>query len=479
MKQNEEQTNKQKVDKGILKVTYVFSLLILLLVGYYTSFLLFEGQEVIDNSYNKRQDLLSQTILRGKILSADNVILAESLEDENGNVTRYYPYKNLFSHVVGRVEKGKTGLESLQSFPLLTTSINPLTKAMNDISGVRSPGDNVVTTLDLELQKAAYDALGNRDGAIVVLEPSTGKILAMVSKPDYDPNKISDVWEKLSGEEEQSSALLNRATQGLYSPGSTFKILTALEYMRENDNHQEFEYECRGSELIEGVKISCYNNKKHGKINLSTAIAKSCNSAFAYLGNHINKAAFRNLANEFLFNTTMELTVPVNNSSFTLSETSNTAETMQTAIGQGNTLVTPMHNAMIMSAIANQGAIMKPYIVDRIIGYDNHTVEKTYPEIYKVVMKQEEAKILSTMLREVVTDGTATSLKKQSNYIAYGKTGTAEHDSTKKPHAWFIGYAMDKEPEIVVSIVVEEAGTGTDVAVPIAKKIFAEYFKGR
>lgn len=139
-------------------------------------------------------------------------------------------------------------------------------------------GDSVVTTLNLELQEAAYDALGNYKGAVVVMEPSTGKILAMVSKPDFDPNTVAENWDFLNTD--QDSVLLNRATQGQYAPGSTFKVVTALEYMRENPDYENYGYNCTGAIEKDGVTIRCYNGHVHGQVGFQDSLAYSCNTSF-------------------------------------------------------------------------------------------------------------------------------------------------------------------------------------------------------
>lgn len=472
----EEKRRRRAVNKDIMRITYIFIGLFMLLIGYYTYFLFVDSERVINNSYNKRQSVMEETVTRGKILGSNGEVLAETIEGKDGETTRYYPYRNVFSHVVGRYLKGKTGLESSQGFTILQTNVNPIKKAWNDLSGKKTEGDNIVTTLNVELQKQAYEALGNRKGAVVVMEPSTGKVLTMVSKPDYDPNKIAQNWDDLVDDSDNNSSLVNRATQGLYPPGSTFKLVTALAYMRENENYEAFTYECKGSEKFGDMTINCYKNKKHGTVNLESAMAKSCNSAFAKIGSELNITNYKKITKELLFNVPMQLDFSVKESSFTLQDNSSIGEITQTAIGQGNTLVTPFHNAMIVSAIANGGTLMKPYLVDRVESADGNVVDKTIPQKYTTFMTTSEAGALCDMMEAVVQNGTATGLRNQK-YTAAGKTGSAEFNSGKESHAWFVGYAATDQPDVVVSVIVEGAGTGSDYAVPIAKKIFATYYK--
>ncbi|NCC43859.1 MAG: penicillin-binding protein 2, partial [Clostridia bacterium] len=336
--------------------------------------------------------------------------------------------------------------------------------------------DNIVTTLDVELQQAAYDALGSYDGAVVVMEPDTGKVLAMVSKPDFNPNTISADWEEINSEEGNSS-LVNRATQGQYPPGSTFKIITSLAYWREHGSFDGCSFDCVGEVENGGYTIHCYHNSAHGQEDFPTAFAKSCNSAFAQIGVDLNRADYRTTVESLLFNQKLPLDITYTSSKFTLEADSADALTMQTAIGQGNTLVSPMHMAMITSAVANGGTMMTPYLVERVETANGSAVKTNMPKSYKKVMSTEEASQLSTLMQGVVEGGTAASLSGRG-YTAAGKTGTAEHGdvSVTTPHSWFVGFSNVEDPDIVVCVVAEEAGAGSEVAVPIAQKIFDAYY---
>ena len=236
-----------KANRHILMITYAVAALFAGLVLYFAFFLQIKSENVINNSYNARLDSFSDRVVRGEILSSDGRVLAQTNVDENGGETRYYPYDAMFSHVVGYSTKGKTGLEALGNFYLLTSHVNLAEQVINELSSVKNLGDNVITTLDVDLQKAAYDALGSRKGAVVAMEPDTGKILAMVSKPDYNPNTLAADWDALVAGDNSEGQLLNRAAQGLYPPGSTFKIVTALEYIRENpENFRDYRFDCSG-----------------------------------------------------------------------------------------------------------------------------------------------------------------------------------------------------------------------------------------
>lgn len=464
--------------KSIFHTIYIFLGLLFMIMGYFTYFQIVKSEDVINSTYNKRQEVLSERIVRGEIQSFDREILAKTVVDEEGNEIREYPFAEVFANVVGRYSKGKSGLEETENIRLLTSNINSFEIMYSDLLGEKSPGDNIITTLDSNLQQVAYDALGKYKGAVVVMEPSTGRILAMVSKPSYNPNNIDEIWDELVADEEEESPLINRATQGRYPPGSTFKVLTALEYMRENLLYQDYQYDCTGSIEYEGMVIHCYNNKAHKVVDLPLSLAKSCNTSFASIGKDLDLNKFYDLCESFMFNTNIPITLVSNPSKFTLQKgKSGTKEAMQTAIGQGHTLITPLHNAMIAATVANGGVMMKPYVVDHIEDAEGGMVKEYMPQVLTKPMTPSEASYLGEMMRLVVTDGTGSGLDNLKVEVA-GKTGSADHEKGKA-HAWFIGYAPYDEPQIAVSVIVESVGTGSEYAVPIAKKIIKEYLKDK
>ena len=345
------------------------------------------------------------------------------------------------------------------------------------LSEERLYGDNLFTTLDSKLQTACYNAIGNNRGAVVVLDVKTGAVLAMVSKPDYDPNDIVNNWDYYTSEDENvESILLNRATQGLYPPGSTFKILSALAYIRENDGSVDnYSYECNGTITYDNNVIKCYHYNKHGMINFKESFAQSCNSSFVNIGINIKRESLIDICNSFRFNDSLNLSIPSSNSKFLLTEDTDTYELMQTVIGQGKTLVTPMHMAMISATIANDGKMMKPYFVDHVETFKGVTVSKTIKRSYGKLMTDSEVRIMQEVMEEVVLSGTAKSLNDLSVSVA-GKTGSAEFGTKGDSHSWFVGYAPADEPEIAICVLVEGAGSGAEHAVPITKKILSDYY---
>ena len=466
-----------KINKKIAVVSYLSMLIFAGLIAYILIFLAGDNSSILSNPYNaKRQDLLAQRVSRGEILSCDGKVIAQTVTEDDGEEKRYYPYDNMYAHAVGYIERGKTGIEQTYNYYMLTSNINPVFSAINELKGKKSPGDNIITTLDSKLQKTAYDALADRRGAVVVMEPYSGKILAMVSKPDFNPNLIDKNWKLLTEDDSGEARLLNRATQGLYPPGSTFKLLTLLEYIKEHNGIDDFSYLCKGSEHFLDSSIRCYKTKKHGQEDMKKAFAKSCNCAFAKAGLDIDVKGLKSLADDLLFNKALGCKFEYKSSSFSLSKKSTEDEIVQTVIGQGKTMVSPLHNAILASMIANGGRLVKPFLVDRVETADGKRTIRTFEnKETQPVLTQMQVSIAEECMREVVKSGTAASLS-QKEYKAAGKTGSAEYGSSGKSHAWFIGYAEKDNRKLAVSIIVEGAGTGSDYAVPIAGKIFDTYY---
>lgn len=443
------------------------------LIGYLIYFNTIKSDDFINSPYNTRQDTFADRVVRGKIMSSDGEVLAQTNVSEDGTEERSYPYNNVFAHVVGYDSNGKSGLESEANFQLLSSHEFFVNQIRNEFMGTKNTGDTVVSTLNADLQTTAYNSLGDRRGAVVALEPSTGKILALVSKPDFDPNTISENWDTLVNDETNSS-LLNRATMGQYPPGSTFKVVTALDYFRTRGSFNGFSFDCQGSITKENHTIQCYNGEVHGTEDFYTAFANSCNCAFAEIGTELGGASLLKISEDLLFNKKLPLT-SYRKSSFTLNGSSGIPLIMQTAIGQGNTLVSPMHMALITSAIANDGLLMKPYLIDKVTNAGGDTIRTTEPTDYKRLMTSNEAALLGKLMEGVVQNGTASALNGRG-YTVAGKTGSAEYDENGSSHSWFIGYSNVDKPDLVVAIIVEGGGTGSEAAVPIAADLFDAYY---
>lgn len=479
-KSNEKETSskkskkKNKTGRQIMNITYLFLFIFVAMIGYFVKFQVKDSDEIINNNYNKRQEVLTETIIRGSIYSDNGEILAQTVVDENGNETRSYPYGALFAHSVGFSTHGKTGVELLANYKLLTSNAPILEIAENEFKGEKNIGDNVRTSLNVRLTQTAYNALGEHQGAVIAIEPSTGKIVTMISKPDFDPNMIDSIYDMLVADNSNSN-LLNRATNGLYTPGSTFKLFTLFEYLKENPDYGSYSYNCRGSIDIDEYSIKCAGGKWHGNEDLTASFANSCNSSFVNLGLTLNRDKLKETCNSLLFNSDLPLNIPYKKSQFVLDGNSSTFETMQTVIGQGKTLITPIHLAMIASALANDGVLMQPYMVTRVENHYGTMVKEYSPVKAATLFNSSEVTTLREFMRAVVTSGTGMKLNSDL-YTAYGKTGTAQINDGSQSNSLFMGFAEQDNKKIAICVVMEDMPEGSTPAIPVAKAVFDEYF---
>ena len=425
-----------------------------------------DRQEISSSAYNPRINYVDNSVKRGNIRDSNGDILAESIENADGSYTRNYNRSRMAAHITGYSSKGKTGVEAAENFELQKVHNEVLQRINNIIKKEPVQGNDVVLTVDMDIQSIAGNILGNKKGAIVVMEPSTGRILALQAYPDFDPNTVAQNWEFLKDDED--SSLVNRATQGLYPPGSTFKVITALAALQYYNDWKDFTYECTGEAVFENKVIHCYNNRVHGTVDMKKAIATSCNCYFAELGKRVGAENIRKKAEDFYFNENYPFVLAHSTSQVTLQKKSEENEIVETAIGQGKTLATPLHMAMIASAIANDGIMMKPYIVDHIQYYNGDISKTTVPEKLKQIISVEEADIITDMMISCVAEGTGTAAQIYGVDVA-GKTGTAEN-ATGSDHSWFIGFAPANDPKIAVAVMIENANQGGS-ATPIAGKV--------
>lgn len=481
MTMEEFQEREEKIDKlndrlngPIIGIAYLFGFLIIGLIAYILHFMIVDKDEVIANAANSRLDSFAANVERGDIVTKDGKTIATNNGDD-----RYYPYGDMFAHAVGFSKYTKAGIELVGNYYLLESHANFFEKFFHTLREESDQGDTIVSTINFDLQKKAYDALGDANGAVVVMEPDTGKILAMVSKPDFDPNDIDEVWKEANSEDSTSSVLLNRATQGLYPPGSTFKVLTALSYMRQYPRkYEKYSYNCSNQEAIfNSVSVHCYGRKTHGEEDLSQALAYSCNQAFADIGTQLDVGKWKETLESLLYNKNLPYNGASATSRFYLDKDSNSGYVPQTAFGQGDTLVTPLHNAMIISTIANGGLMMKPYMIDSIENYKGTRIKKFSPSSYDTLMTSAEVDTLTEYMRKVVTEGTAADYFAGADYKACGKTGTAEYADGAHDFSWFIGFADTDNPQVAVSIVVEESDVNGVKATAIARTLMDEYYK--
>ena len=477
LEREKERTRKNKIkNQPIVFMTYVMVLTFMALFGYIIYFMVHDADKVVADSQNKRQDSFDKFVVRGEILSSDGEALALTEVDDEGNEKRVYPYKGLFAHTVGYNEYGRSGLELEYNFELMRSHVNVLSKVSNDLSDDKNPGDKIVTTYNYELTKTAAEALGGAQGAVVVMDVAPGDLLTVYSSPTFDPNDMDNVWKSVQSDE-SSTIFLNRATQGLYAPGSTFKVITAMEYIREHPDYEDYTHTCNGSDIFNSVKIRCSNSNAHGTIDLKTSLARSCNTSFANIGaNEIKVGKLRTLTEQLLFNDKLPLDGNYSKSNFKLTSDSNYSEIPQTVIGQGDTLITPIHNALIMQSIANGGVMMKPRYVTEIRSADDMLIKSFSPKTYGRVLDGDLTRAIIPMLEEVCKTGTASEIMSTKQYPVAGKTGTAEYDNNGNCNSWFVGFSGGSSPDIVVSVIVEDYTNNHISGTSVASQIFDRYY---
>jgi len=421
-----------------------------------------QAKYVYSNSYNKRLRSDNQNIIRGNIIDRNDTVLVSSKVNKDG-ISRIYEYGRHFSHVIGYHSQkvGSTGIEAF--FDKELSSANMVDIIKNKIDNKQIKGNTIKLTLDKNLQVYASEILANKKGSLVAINPKTGEILAMVSKPDFNPSKIDANWDNLVKDE--NSPLLNRAIDGLYPPGSIFKIITTSAAL--NNNYTDYEIECSGSINIEGYEIKDSNNNRHGKITLDKAFAKSCNSYFVSLGLKLGNECLYYEAVKFKFNKKISSNLITKISKY--NNANNDRDLALQSIGQGSVLITPIHAASIAAIIANDGVLIPPYLVSEITDMSGEIIKSFKSAKSEKIIDSDKAKSIKDMMIYTVKSGTGTKAKISGINVA-GKTGTAENPHGK-PHSWFIGFAPAEDPQIAIAVIIENGGSGGNVAAPIAGKV--------
>jgi peptidoglycan glycosyltransferase len=465
------------IKKNISRVAFFLFSLIFILLVYITYIQVVNSDELVNNPLNKRTSVSSNKIQRGSIIDRRGNKLAYSERNDDGHFTRLYPFNEKFAHVVGyeNTKLGNTGIEAVyNSYLSGTDNISAKFGAIQKLIK-KNNGYDVVLTIDSKLQQIAYDALGNQKGAIVVLNPKNGAILAMVSKPSFNPNLINETWTDIQNN--SSALLLNRATQGLYPPGSILKTMILDATLKEHKVTLQDTFDCPGY-LKVSDDYTLYESGKvaYGKLNLKEALTVSSNTTFATLALKLGSTKVEDTFKRFGFDKKL------GNEDFIESPTVfpnfnelSDGDLCQVGIGQGSLLITPLRMALMTSAFANKGVIMRPHLLNEIRASDGSIIKKYSDEKWLEVTSKENAKIISEFMENVVENGTGRNARISGIRVA-GKTGTAEN-AEENPHAWFIGFAPAEDPELVVVVIVENGGSGGKIAAPIAKKIIVSALK--
>lgn len=453
--------------KRIIIVLVLFCMAFTTLIVYLSAFQIFKAEEIKSNLHNKRLWLNEENVLRGRIVDRNDLVLVESLKEDKDN-KRNYKYGRMYSHLIGYSYKeyGKAGLELYFNNELLDIKNSSIFKGIKDLVLPKSVGNNLKLTIDHGLQEKSHELLGGKKGAIVVINPKTGEIYSMVSMPDFNVTKLNEDWKNLI--EDKNSPLINRATQGLYPPGSIFKIITSSAAL--SDLNLPLDYVCKGSVNIDGYTINDYGKKAHGKIGLEEAFAKSCNTYFAEKSLIIGKNSIGQYAERFMINKDINFDIAYKNSKFIYKTSLGDTDIASSSIGQGKVLVTPLNMALVASAIANEGRMMRPILVKEVINSKGQILKEYNSELLSQSVNHIIANKIKEMMVDSVRDGSASRAKIKNTSVA-GKTGTAQN-STGRDHGWFIGFAPSDDPKLALVVIIEEAGdTGGQVAAPIGREL--------
>ena len=460
-------TTNNSIKRNMRRVFWLMFALFVLLSGYFVKLVVFDAGAIVTNPYNRRLYVADNSLKRGSIFASGGEVLAESLKNADGVYVRSYPEGELGAHAVGFATLGGLGVERGMNFKLQSVNFEIFQRLIATAGIGEAQCTSLKLTIDLELQKAAAAALGGRKGAVVILEPGTGIVLAMVSTPGFDPNRISESWSELNASED--APLLNRAINGLYEPGSTFKIVMAIAAI--NAGIDDFEYTCTGKESFDGKTLHCYNGVSHGKMDLSGAFENSCNTYFAKLGEQIAPEEVAALCDSLKLTALgdyQNLPLEYSVGSYALTEGATASEVVETAIGQGKTLVSPLGMAMLAACIANDGVMMEPVLIDSLESVVGGKIKQYMPRYIGSVLSEETCTTLQKMMRGVVVNGTG----KKANISGFelaGKTGTAETGSGED-HSWFVGFAPYSEPKYAFAVILENGGSGS--ATDAVRRIF-------
>jgi peptidoglycan glycosyltransferase len=447
-----------------------------------------------NNPENARPQIEEQRIHRGAIRARDGSVLARStLQPSTLYARSYTPEGAIFAHAVGYdfLRTSRAGLEREYNDEL-TGKRNEFTSILDELRGRPRVGDNVVTNLDPRAQRVAIKALNGRKGAVVAIEPATGKVRVMVSAPGYYPNNLDakGVFAKLQSDAARSP-LLNRATQAGYPPGSTMKVVTAAAALDSGEFRPDSTVDGMSPIVISGTPLSNFSNEQFGPITLTTALTHSVNTVWAQVAEKLGHQRMAQYMKRFGFGSDPPMDYPDGQMRPSgvfdirrqqlIPASSRRVDIGRVGIGQERLLVTPLQMATVAATVANGGVRMKPHLADRIVDADGRTVKRIEPEEAERAMSADSAGKLAQMMSNVVREGTGVAAALEGIEVA-GKTGTAEINIARHINQpWFIGFAPVSRPKVAVAVTLERVrgpqSQGGAVAAPIAKVVMQELLK--
>ena len=475
------------MNRQIVQLFAVVGVLFALLVAFTSRWTVFEAKSLENNQANRRPLIEEEKIPRGLIYARDGrTVIARNRAEgraEDRIYTRLYPTGGLFAHPIGYsfIKNGRRSLEQSRNDDLAGHE----DEFQSILSGLESndrEGFDVVTNLDVRGTQAAVAGLAGRKGAVVAIEPQTGKVRVMVSIPEYDPNLITSQFGRINNDPNQP--LLNRSTQELYPPGSTFKVVTTTAALDSGKVTPDTIIDGSSPKVISGVPLENAGGESFGPISLTDALTNSVNVVFAQVGERIGRETLVEYMKRYGFFSDPKLDYPdfqmvpsgiINGDG---KYVQNGFDVGRVAIGQGGLegeiRSAPIQMAEVAATVANGGRLMRPQLTDRVVRKDGRVKERVEPDLQSVVMKPETAKELTEMMSRVVEEGTGTAGALAGIRVA-GKTGTAEVGAAREfTQPWFIAFAPVETPRMAVAVTVERQPPGSQggtVAAPIAKSV--------
>ena len=485
------------MNRQIVKLFALVVALFAVLIGFTSYWSVFDAEALKEKTANKRPLFEQQQIRRGRILAADGTVIARSVAKGRGSALRYvrrYPEGRLYGHPIGYsfVQEGIAEFEQFHNDELVGND-SEFTSILDELRGRRQEGNDVVTNLDPAAQATALaDLEAAGFGAVVAIEPKSGRVRVLASNPPYDPNRVPYELEEFNTNEVERP-LFDRATQGQYPPGSTFKVVTAAAGLESGTITPDTPIDAPGSLEVEGTPLENDFGEDFPGATLDTALTNSVNTWFGQLGQQLGNDTLFEYMERFGFNSTPAIDLPAGEVSKSgvydedeeLLGANDPVDLARLAIGQERLVVTPLQMAEVAAAVANEGQLMKPQIWSRVIDPDGRVTKRLDPSEYSQPISAETAAELTTAMEGVVSEGTGTNAAISGVAVA-GKTGTAETPGNEacgggeeENQAWFIGFAPADDPKIAIAATVEcTEEFGNDVAAPIFRDVAETILNG-
>lgn len=468
------------MNASIRKLFYITVLMFASLFAILAWWQVIRAESLAENPQNTRRVFAQMRIERGLVLADDKTVLAEN-RLEGDLYYREYPLADLAVHLLGYSDPqyGRSGLELSQNDYLTGTAEEvELVNLYHTLMGQHTRGADIRLTLDPEVQRTALSelqALG-KQGAVVVLDVQTGALLAMASTPTYDPNQLEANWDLLRTD--PGAPLLNRATQGLFTPGSSFKLITTAAALDTGTYTPASRFrDDKGSIEVYGSTIRNWRDIPFGDHDFEEAFSQSINTTFAQVGDTLGEQLIVDYMERFGFYEKPPLELPASElmesgrygggGLYTHRGELDPVQVAWFAIGQEQTQVTPLQMAMAAQAIANGGKMMRPYVVDSVSDYEGTILKQTSPGVWREPIGPAAAEDMKDMMVTVVNEGTGSGAQSSRVQIA-GKTGTAEVEG-RGPNAWFVGFAPAENPRVAIAVVIVDSDEGGGISSPVAR----------